>query len=52
MSMKTKDRRGKLPRKAGMSVKTKEIRLESGNVMCAPTARIASGWKSHPDSRR
>jgi len=31
------------------SQKMKELR---GNVMCAPTARIASGWKSHPDSCR
>ena len=26
--------------------------LETGMLMCAPTARITSGWKSHPDNCR
>jgi len=38
-----------LSRRSFASIKMNE---RCTNVMCAPTARIASGWKSHPDSCR
>jgi hypothetical protein len=34
------------------AVEDLKIKERCGNVVCAPTARIASGWKSHPDSCR
>ena len=46
----------KMTERCGNLIENKGPRSEngerSGNVMCAPTARIASGWKSHPDSCR
>ena len=33
-------------------VEDSKMNEQCGNVTCAPTARIASGWKSHPDSCR
>jgi hypothetical protein len=47
--LKMRERRGNVYETKGSALETPE---RSGNVMCAPTARIASGWKSHPDSRR
>ena len=48
-SLKMKDRRGNVYENKGPAFQSMGA---SWNVMCAPTARIASGWKSHPDSCR
>jgi hypothetical protein len=47
--IKLKDRCGNVIENKGS---TSEATGRSRNIVCAPTARIASGWKSHPDSCR
>jgi len=47
--LKMKERRGNVVENKGSGLENRE---QIRNVVCAPTARIASGWKSHPDSRR